>query len=51
MIITSNHPLDRIQQLSEGRIHSRLRHMCEIVKMPDEDLRDYFRYSVRDVRV
>jgi len=46
VILTSNHSLDELQELSHGRIASRLRHMCVSVKMPDEDLRVLFEYGL-----
>ncbi len=47
VIITSNVPPDEFENLSRGRITSRLKHMCVVIKMPDEDLRQYFDYVVR----
>jgi len=38
-IITTNKPLDEIQQLSEGRIYSRLMEMCKIIDMESLDYR------------
>ncbi|HDS74360.1 MAG TPA: cell division protein ZapE [Firmicutes bacterium] len=47
VIITSNVSPDEFESLSRGRITSRLKHMCVVIKMPDEDLRQYFDYVVR----
>ena len=40
-IITTNHPLGEIQQLSEGRIYSRLVEMCHLVEMDGLDYRQH----------
>jgi DNA replication protein DnaC len=45
LIITSNNSLEELNVLSHGRISSRLRHACMIVKLPDLDLRERFRYG------
>jgi DNA replication protein DnaC len=49
IIVTSNLAPDdaEMKALSRGRITSRLKHMCRVVKMPDEDLRPFFDYAIR----
>ncbi len=44
IIVTSNNPLEDLQSASSKRIYSRLKHMCTVVKMPDQDLREHFAY-------
>lgn len=44
-IITSNDSLEELNVLSHGRISSRLRHACMVIKLPDVDLRERFRYG------
>ena len=46
VIITSNHQSEELQKLSEGRIYSRLQHMCQQVNMPQQDMRPFFDYSI-----
>ena len=38
-IVTTNHPLEEIREISEGRIYSRLVEMCQLVEMSGEDYR------------
>jgi DNA replication protein DnaC len=47
VIITSNLAPAELEDLSRGRIASRIEHMCKIQRMPDEDLRPYFNYVVQ----
>gem|GEM_PF-1131944 len=45
LIVTSNNSLEELNVLSHGRISSRLRHACMVVRLPDVDLRERFRYG------
>ena len=38
-VVTTNRPLDEIQQYSDGRIYSRLVEMCQVVEMTGTDYR------------
>lgn len=40
-VITTNQPLSELQQLSQGRIYSRLLEMCKLVEMEGEDYRQH----------
>ena len=40
-VVTTNKPVSEIQQLSEGRIYSRLMEMCYMVDMDGDDYRLY----------
>jgi len=45
VIITSNHSIEDLRELSRGRVASRLRHMSLAVKTPERDLRELFSYG------
>ena len=40
-VITTNHPLDELKDLAEGRIYSRLVEMCQSIPMDGLDYRPY----------
>jgi DNA replication protein DnaC len=41
-IVTSNYEPEHFQSMSEGRVTSRLKHMCMIVRSPEQDIREYY---------
>ena len=45
-VITTNQPLSELQQLSQGRIYSRLLEMCKLVAMEGEDYRQHLQPRV-----
>jgi DNA replication protein DnaC len=45
-VITTNQPLGELQQLSQGRIYSRLLEMCKLVEMEGEDYRQHLQPRV-----
>ena len=45
-VITTNQPLGELQQLSQGRIYSRLLEMCKLVEMEGEDFRQHLQPKV-----
>ncbi len=45
-VITTNQPLVELQQLSQGRIYSRLLEMCKLVEMEGEDYRQHLQPKV-----
>ncbi|MBM3279036.1 MAG: ATP-binding protein [Candidatus Handelsmanbacteria bacterium] len=45
-VITTNQPLGELQQLSQGRIYSRLLEMCRLVEMEGEDFRQHLQPKV-----
>lgn len=45
-VITTNQPLGELQQLSQGRIYSRLLEMCKLVEMEGEDYRQHLQPKV-----
>ncbi len=45
-VITTNQPLSELQQLSQGRIYSRLLEMCKLVEMEGEDFRQHLQPKV-----
>lgn len=45
-VVTTNQPLGELQQLSQGRIYSRLVEMCKLVEMDGEDYRQHLQARV-----